>query len=45
VDLQIRNLTNRMYYYSYDNVYTGSPGNFYAANMPRSAYVTLSMKL
>lgn len=45
LDFQVRNLTNRMYYYSYDNVYTGSPGNFYAANMPRSAYVTLSMKL
>jgi hypothetical protein len=34
-----------LYYYAYDNVYTGSPGNFYAANMPRSAYLTLSMKL
>lgn len=45
LDFQIRNLTNRLYYYSYDNVYTGSPGNFYAANMPRSAYLTLSMKL
>lgn len=45
VDLQIRNLTNRLSYYSYDNVYAGSPGNFYAANMPRSAYLTLHMKL
>jgi iron complex outermembrane receptor protein len=45
VDFQIRNLTNRMYQYSYDNVYAGSPGNFYAANMPRSFYLALSMKL
>ena len=45
VDFQIRNLTNRLSYYSYDNVYAGSPGNFYAANMPRSAYMTLHVKL
>lgn len=45
LDFQIRNLTDRIYYYSYDNVYTGSPGNFYAGNMPRSFYMTLSMKL
>jgi iron complex outermembrane receptor protein len=45
VDFQIRNLTNRTYYYSYDNVYAGSPGNFYALNMPRSAFMTISLKL
>ena len=45
VEVQIRNLTDRLYYYSYDNVYAGSPGNFYAASMPRSVNVTLSMKL
>jgi iron complex outermembrane receptor protein len=45
VDFQIRNLTNRLSYYAYDNVYAGSPGNFYAPNMPRSAQITLSVKL
>lgn len=45
MDFQIRNLTNRLSLYSYDNVYVGSPGNFYAANMPRSAFLTFSMKL
>ena len=45
LDLQIRNATNRLYYYSYDNVYAGSPGNFYAPNMPRSVSLTLSMRL
>jgi len=44
IDLQIRNLTNRTYYYAYDNVYAGSPGNFYAANMPRSVFASVTAK-
>jgi iron complex outermembrane receptor protein len=45
VDFQVRNLTNQLYRYSYDNVYAGSPGNFYAPNAPRSFYAGINFKL
>jgi iron complex outermembrane receptor protein len=45
VDLQVRNVTNKLYRYSYDNVYAGSPGNFYAPNAPRSVYAGINFKL
>ena len=45
LDLQVRNLTNRLYQYAYDNVYVGSPGNFYAPNMPRSIMLSVNIKL
>lgn len=45
LDLQVRNLGNRLYRYAYDNVYVGSPGNFYAPNMPRSVTLSLGLKL
>lgn len=45
VDFQVRNLTNQLYRYSYDNVYAGSPGNFYAPNAPRSFFAGINFKL
>lgn len=45
VDFQVRNLTNQLYRYSYDNVYVGSPGNFYAPNAPRSFFAGINFKL
>lgn len=45
VDFQVRNLTNQRYRYSYDNVYAGSPGNFYAPNAPRSFFAGINFKL
>lgn len=44
VDLQVRNVTNRLYRYSYDNYYAGSV-NYYAPNAPRSIYAGISFKL